>query len=186
MAKLIYLMITSLDGYIADEQGNFDWSVPDDEVHAFVNDYARSLGTYLYGRRMYEVMSAWETMPTGPDQPSEIRDFATIWRAAEKIVYSSTLKAVSSARTRIERSFDADAIRQLKARADHDLGIAGPDLAAHAFRAGLIDECHFFVNPIIVGGGNSAFPAGIRLPLELLDQRRFANGVTYLRYRAIP
>jgi dihydrofolate reductase len=184
MAKLIYLMITSLDGYIADEEGNFDWSAPDDEVHAFVNDYARPVGTYLYGRRMYEVMSAWETMPTGDDQPATLRDFAAIWQAADKIVYSSTLDTVSSARTRIVRSFDPETIRQLKASADRDLAIAGPDLAAHAFRAGLIDECHFFVNPIIVGGGNSAFPTGVYLPLELLSSRRFANGVTYLHYRA--
>jgi dihydrofolate reductase len=186
MARLIYLMITSLDGYIADEQGNFDWSMPDDEVHAFVNDYARSLGTYLYGRRMYEVMSAWETMPTGDDQPATIRDFTAIWQAADKIVYSTTLEAVSSARTRIERTFDPDAIRQFKVQTDRALAIGGPDLAAHAFRAGLIDECHFFVNPIILGGGNSAFPTGVRLPLELLDERRFASGVAYLRYRAIP
>jgi dihydrofolate reductase len=184
MAKLIYLMITSLDGYIADEEGKFDWSVPDDEVHAVINDYVRPVGTYLYGRRMYEVMSAWETMPTGDDQPAIMRDFAAIWQAADKIVYSTTLEGVASARTRIERSFDPDAIRQLKATSERDLAIGGPGLAAHAFRASLIDECHFFVNPIIVGGGNSAFPAGVRLPLELLDERRFRKGVAYLRYRA--
>jgi len=186
VGKLIYSMIASLDGYIADEAGNFDWSVPDEEVHAFINDFARPIATHLYGRRMYEAMIAWETMPTGPDQPSEIRDFAAIWRTAEKIVYSTTLDTVSSARTRIERRFDPGAIRQLKARSASDISIGGPDLAAHALRAGLVDECHLYINPIIVGGGNPVFPTGLRLPLALLDERRFGNGVTFLRYRTKP
>jgi len=186
VGKLIYSMIASLDGYIADEAGNFDWSVPDEEVHAFINDFERPIATYLYGRRMYEVMVGWETMPTGPDQPSESRDFAAIWRAADKIVYSTTLDTVSSARTRIERRFDPGAIRQLKARSASDISIGGPDLAAHALRAGLVDECHLYINPIIVGGGTPVFSTGLRLPLALLDERRFGNGVTFLRYRTKP
>jgi dihydrofolate reductase len=186
MGKLIYSMIASLDGYIADETGNFDWSAPDEEVHAFINDISRPIGTHLYGRRLYDVMLAWETMPTGPDQPAVLRDFAAIWRAADKIVYSSTLEAVSTARTRLERTFDPEAIRQLKAQTDHDLTIGGPDLAAHAFKAGLVDECHFYVNPIIVGGGTRALPDHVRLPLELQDERRFPNGVIFLRHRAKP
>ncbi|MFN8537163.1 MAG: dihydrofolate reductase family protein [Thermomicrobiales bacterium] len=186
MGKLIYSMLASLDGYIADEEGNFDWSVPDEEVHAFINDFERPIATYLYGRRMYEAMIAWETMPTGPDQPSEIRDFAAIWRAADKIVYSTTLETVSSARTRIERRFDPAAIRQLKAQSASDISIGGPALAAHALRAGLVDECHLYINPLIVGGGPPVFPAGLCLPLALLDERRFGNGVTFLRYRTKP
>lgn len=186
MGKLMYSMIASLDGYIADEDGNFDWSVPDEEVHAFINDFERPIATYLYGRRMYEVMIGWETMPTCPDQPAEIRDFAAIWRAADKIVYSTTLETVSSARTRVERRFDPEAIRRLKARSQSDISIGGPDLAAHALQAGLVDECHLYVTPIVVGGGNPVFPAGLRLSLELLDQRRFGNGVTFLRYRTRP
>jgi dihydrofolate reductase len=186
VAKLIYSMIASLDGYIADEGGNFDWAAPDEEVHAFVNDLERPIGTYLYGRRMYKVMSAWETMPTGADESPVTRDFAAIWRAADKIVYSTTLETVASARTRIERTFDPEVIRQLKADAASDLTVGGPDLAAHALTAGLVDECQLFVNPIIVGGGNAALPANVRLPLELLEERRFGNGVVFLRYRARP
>ena len=186
MAKLIYSVLMSLDGYVADEDGNFDWAEPDEEVHAFVNDLEQSIGTYLYGRRMYEVMVAWETMPTGGDQPAVMRDFAAIWRAADKIVYSTTLETVASARTQIERAFDPEAIRQLKADAASDLSVGGPDLAAHALKAGLVDECQLFVNPIIVGGGTSIFPDTVRLPLELLEERRFGNGVVFLRYRVRP
>jgi dihydrofolate reductase len=184
MAKLIYTAIMSLDGYIADEHGKFDWSVPDDEVHAFINDLERPVGTYLYGRRMYEIMAAWETVHTLPDQPPNMLDFARIWQAADKVVYSRTLEAVSTARTRLERDFDPEAVRQLKAAAGHDLTVAGPDLAAHAFKAGLVDECHLFVNPVIVGGGKRALPDKVRLDLELLDERRFGNGVVFLRYHA--
>jgi dihydrofolate reductase len=182
MAKLIYSAIASLDGYVADEDGNFDWAEPDKEVHSFVNDLERPFGTYLYGRRLYEVMVAWETMPLA-GQPPFIRDFAAIWRAADKIVYSKTLEAVSSARTRIERDFDPEAVRQMKAAAGRDITVGGPELAAQAFKAGLVDECHLLVAPIVVGGGKQALPNSIRLKLELLDERRFGNGVVHLHYR---
>jgi dihydrofolate reductase len=182
MAKLIYSAIASLDGYVADEDGNFDWAEPDEEVHSFVNDLERPFGTYLYGRRLYEVMVAWETMPLA-GQPPVIRDFAAIWRAADKIVYSKTLEAVSSARTRIERDFDPEAVRQMKAAAGHDITVGGPELAAQAFKAGLVDECHLLVAPIVVGGGKQALPNSIRLKLELLDERRFGNDVVHLHYR---
>ena len=183
MAKLIYSAITSLDGYVADEDGNFDWAAPDEEVHTFVNDLERPVGTYLYGRRMYEVMTYWETAHTVADQPPCIRDFADIWQAADKIVYSTTLETVSSARTRIERDFDPEAVRQLKARTGRDITVGGSDLAAQAMRAGLVDECHLFVTPIVVGG-NPSLPNNVRLELELLDERRFGNGVVHLHYRA--
>ena len=183
MAELIYAAIASLDGYVADEQGNWDWSMPDPEVHAFVNDLERPVGTHLYGRRMYEVLVAWETMD---DPAPHMRDYAEIWRAAEKIVYSSTLAQVSSARTRIERRFDPDAVRELKRAADRDLAIGGPTLAAEAFAAGLVDRVHLFVSPVIVGGGTPALPAGVRLVLALVDERRFGNGVVHLAYRARP
>ena len=184
MAKLIYSTLMSLDGYVADERGNFDWAVPSDEVHAFVNDLQRSIGTHLYGRRLYEVMSAWETMHTLPDQPTVVLDFAAIWQAADKIVYSRTLDTVSTARTRLER-FDHEAVRRMKSTADHDLLIGGPDLAAHAFAAGLIDDLHLFLAPIIVGGGTRALPDRVRLDLELADERRFANGMVYVHHRAL-
>jgi dihydrofolate reductase len=184
MAALIYSVITSLDGYIADEDGNFDWAAPDEEVHAFVNDLERPIGTYLYGRRMYEVMVAWETMHSPADQPPVIQDFAAIWQAADKIVYSTTLDTVSSARTWIERDFDADVVRQMKAQATRDLTVGGPGLAAQAIKAGLVDEYQFFLAPVVVGGGTPSLPAHVRLRLELLDERRFANGTIYLHYRA--
>jgi dihydrofolate reductase len=173
----------SLDGYVADEDGNFDWAAPDEEVHTFVNDLERPVGTYLYGRRMYEVMAPWETDPTLADQSRVMRDFAELWQAADKIVYSKTLETVSSARTRIERDFDPVAVRQLKASAGRDLTVGGPDLAAQAFKAGLVDECHLFIAPMVVGGGNQALPDHVRLRLELLDERRFGNGMVHLRYR---
>ena len=182
MAKLIYFAITSLDGYVADQDGNFDWAEPDEEVHTFVNELQRPLGTYLYGRRMYEVLVAWETMRTD-DQPAFIQDFGQIWRAADKVVYSDSLTAPSSARTRIERQFDPDAVREIKAQAERDLSIGGPTLASHAMKAGLVDELHLFLTPIVVGGGNPSLPDDVRQPLELLDQRRFGNGVVFLRYR---
>lgn len=180
MGKLIYSSLLSLDGYVADEQGNFDWAEPADDVHAFINDLQRSIGTYLFGRRMYEVMSAWETMDD--DRPVG-RDFAEIWRAADKVVYSSTLDAVSTARTRLETAFDPDAVRQMKASAERDLSIGGPTLAASAIAAGLIDEWQLFVVPYVAGGGTSFFPPGERTALTLVDERRFGNGTVHLRYR---
>jgi dihydrofolate reductase len=182
MAKLIYSAITSVDGYVADEDGNFDWAEPDEEVHAFFNDLERPVGTYLLGRRLYEVMVYWETI-TLADQPPFIQEFAEIWRAADKIVYSKTLEAASSAKTRIERDFDPEAVRQMKAAAGRDLTVGGPDLAAQAFKAELVDECHLFLAPIVVGGGKQSLPNDVRLKLELLDERRFGNGVVHLRYR---
>jgi dihydrofolate reductase len=183
MAKLIYSAITSLDGYVADEEGNFDWAAPDEEVHTFVNDLERPVGTYLYGRRMYEVMVAWETEPDVAGQPPAVQDYAEIWRAADKIVYSRTLETVSSARTQIERDFDPEAVRQMKASAGRDVSVGGPDLAAEVIRAGLVDELHLFVTPIVVGGGKRCLPDNVRLELELLDDRRFGNGVVHLHYR---
>ena len=183
MAKLIYSAISSLDGYIEDEAGGFDWAVPDDEVHALVNDLERSAGTYLYGRRMYETMLGWETDPSLAAQSPLMRDYAASWQAADKVVYSTTLDAPSTARTRIERAFDADQVRQMKASASRDLSVGGPDLAAQAFRAGLVDECHLFLTPIIVGGGKPSLPDGVRLELELLEERRFAGGTVHLHYR---
>jgi dihydrofolate reductase len=181
MAKLIYSAITSLDGYVADQNGKFDWAEPDEEVHSFVNDLERPVGTYLLGRRMYEVLVAWETM-TLADQPPFVRDFAQIWQAADKIVYSKTLETVSSARTRLEREFDPEAVRQLKASAVRDISVGGPDLAAQAIKAGLVDEFRLLLTPIVVGGGTQSLPDGVRLELELLDERRFGNGVVHLHY----
>jgi len=183
MAKLIYTAITSLDGYIADESGSFDWAVPDEEVHTFINDLTRPVGTHLYGRRMYEVMLGWETDPTLADQSRVMRDFAELWQAADKIVFSTTLEEVATARTRIERDFAPETVRQLKASAARDLTVAGPDLAAHAFAAGLVDECHLFLAPIVVGGGKQALPDHVRLELDLVDVRRFGNGMVHLHYR---
>jgi dihydrofolate reductase len=183
MPKLIYQAIASLDGYVEDEAGNFDWAAPDDEVHAFVNELERPIGTYLYGRRMYETMVFWETASAGTDQPAASRDFAEIWRAAEKIVYSRSLETVSSARTRIERDLDPDAVRRLKETAQADITIGGPELAGQALSHGLVDECDLFLGPILVGGGKRALPDQVRTQLELLDERRFRNGVVHLRYR---
>ena len=182
MAKLIYMTIASLDGYVADAEGSFAWGKPDAEVHAFVNDLERGVGTYLYGRRMYEVMVAWEKLGDEPDHPDHIRDYAEIWRASEKVVYSRTLEQVSSERTRIEREFDPRVVQTMKNEAAGDLSVAGPHLAAEAFKAGLVDECHLVIAPAIVGGGNRSLPDGVRLDLELADERRFANGMAYLRY----
>jgi len=183
MAKLIYSALASLDGYTADESGNFDWAAPDEEVHAFVNDLERPIGTYLYGRRMYRVMSYWETAQTLPDESAAVgEDYARIWRAADKVVYSRTLDTVSSERTRIERDFDPQAVRRLKESAGRDIGIGGPELAAEALRAGLVDELQLFVNPVVVGGGTRALPDKLRLQLDLLDEQRFGNGVVFLRY----
>jgi dihydrofolate reductase len=183
MANLMYSAISSLDGYVADADGGFDWSVPDDEVHAFVNDLMRPIGTHLYGRRMYEVLVAWETMDTGPDQPPVVRDFAHVWQAADKVVYSRTLQSAASARTRIERDFDPDAVRRMKAGAERDLMVGGPELAGLAIGAGLVDACHLLLSPIVVGGGQPALPDGVRWELELAGERRFGNGVVHLHYR---
>ncbi|MDP9337047.1 MAG: dihydrofolate reductase family protein [Actinomycetota bacterium] len=183
MANLIYSVITSLDGYVADEDGNFDWAAPDEEVHAFVNDLERPAGTYLYGRRMYEVMVYWETALSLVDEPPVVQDFAQIWQAADKVVYSKTLDTVSSARTRIERDFDPEVIRQMKASAGRDITVGGPDLAGQAIKAGLVDEYHLFVVPVVVGGGKQSLPDNVRLSIELRDARRFDNGVVHLRYR---
>ena len=184
MAKLIYGALASLDGSIADDDGRFDWAEPDPEVHAFVNDLERPVGTYLYGRRMYEVMVAWETFDLD-GQPPHIRDYAEQWRDTDKIVYSRTLPAVSSERTRLEREFDPEAVRRLKAAADRDLAVGGAGLAAHALAAGLVDEVHLFLTPYVVGGGTRVFPDGVHAPLELLEERRFGNGVVYVRYRLV-
>jgi dihydrofolate reductase len=183
MAKLIYSSITSLDGYVADKDGNFDWAAPDEEVHAFVNDLERPVGTYLYGRRIYEVMGYWETAHTNTDQPPVEQDFAQLWQAADKIVYSKTLETVSSAKTRIERAFDPEAVWLMKAQAGRDITVGGPDLAAQAIKAGLVDEYHLFLTPVVVGGGNPSLPNNVRVKLELLDEHRFGNGVVHLHYR---
>ena len=185
MGSLVYTGLVSLDGYFVDAAGNFDWAAPDPEVHAFVNDLERPVGTHLYGRRLYEVMLAWETMDT-TDAPGEIEDYATLWRGADKVVYSTTLPPVSSARTRIEREFDADAVRRLKDETVGRISIGGPTLAAHAVRAGLVDEFHVFVSPVIVGGGTRYLPHDAHLELQLDDERRFDNGVVYSGYRATP
>jgi dihydrofolate reductase len=182
MGKLVYGMIASLDGYVVDAAGRFDWAMPDEEVHAFANDLEREAGTHLYGRRMYETMAAWETMPL-EDEPEVMREFAAGWRGADKVVYSRTLPEVTTSRTRLEREFDADAVRRLKSAADPDLSIGGPGLAAAAFRAGLVDESWLILAPVAVGGGTRVLPDDVRIDLELLDVRRFGNGMVYLRHR---
>jgi dihydrofolate reductase len=186
MAKLIYSAIMSLDGYIADADGNFDWAEPDDEMHAFVNDLERPAGTYLYGRTMYDMMTAWEHPDLLEEQSSLMLDFSAIWRAADKIVYSRTLESASTAKTRIEREFDPKAIRQMKSNLESDIAFGGSDLAGQVVRTGLVDEWHFFINPIIVGGGKRALPDGALCGLELQDERRFGNGVVYLNYGTKP
>ena len=183
MARLIYSALTSLDGYVVDETGDFDWAAPDEEVHAAVSNLERTVGTYLYGRRMYDVMAAWETMPTGADQSAVTTDFADIWRATDKVVYSRTLEAPRTARTRVERSFDPVAVRELVASADQDMTVGGSDLAGQALAAGLVDELHQFVSPVVVGGGTGWLPRKLRVDLELLSARRFAGGVVHLHYR---
>jgi dihydrofolate reductase len=183
VSKLIYIANVSLDGYIEDANGNLDWTAPNDAVFAFITDLVRSAGTYLYGRRMYETMAVWETDPDVAAQ-SELRsDFAHVWQAANKIVYSTTLQEVATAQTQLERDFDPDAIRDLKASAAKDVTVGGPNLAAHAFRVGLVDECQLFIHPVFVGAGKSLLPRDTRADLELLDERRFSNGVVYVRYR---
>jgi dihydrofolate reductase len=183
VAKLIYSAISSLDGYVADEQGNFDWGEPDQEVHAFVNGLYRAAGTYLYGRRLYEVMTAWEALDT-TDQPPHIQDFAQIWQAADKIVYSKTLEKPTTSRTRIERDFEPQAVGEIKEAAERDLVVGGPTLAVQAIASGLVDELHLFLAPIVVGAGKQSLPDGVRVQLELRGERRFGNGMVYLNYDA--
>jgi dihydrofolate reductase len=183
MAKLIYAMLASLDGYTADEAGNFDWAMPDEEVHTFINDLERPVGTYLYGRKMYETMAVWEMPDAIPDRTPAILDFARIWQAADKIGYSKSLETVSTRKTRLEREFDPQAVRELKAQLPHDVAVGGPTLAAHAIRAGLVDEYQLFVAPVIIGGGKPFLPSNVRVRLELLGVRRFDNGMVHLRYR---
>jgi dihydrofolate reductase len=184
MAKLIYSAITSLDGYVSDNEGKFDWGEPDEKMHQFINDLERPVATHLYGRRMYEVMAVWETYPTAAERTPVTQGFAETWRAADKVVYSKTLDKVSSARTRLERDFVPEAVQRLKETAASDVSVSGPTLAAEAFRAGLVDECHLFVAPIIVGGGTPSLPNDVRLELERVDERRFESGMVHLRYRA--
>jgi dihydrofolate reductase len=184
MARLVYSMLASLDGFVEDSSGRFEWAAPDAEVHAFVNELERPVGTYLYGRRMYETMRYWEDPPDLAAQPPHIRDYAALWQAADKVVYSRTLRSVSSARTRIEPEFDADAVRRLKAEVPGEVSVGGPELAAQAIAAGLVDDYHLFLVPVLVGGGKRALPDGVRADLELVDERGFANGTVYLRYRA--
>ena len=183
MSRLIYAAITSLDGFVADEHGNFDWAAPDEEVHMFVNDLERKVGTYLYGRLMYETMVYWETAHEIPDQPPGVLDYATIWRSTDKVVYSKTLTATASARTRIERDFDPEAVRAMKAGATRDITVGGPHLAAAALKAGLVDELQVFLTPMVVGGGNHYLPEGFRQNLKRVEEHSFRGGVIFLRYR---
>jgi dihydrofolate reductase len=184
MAKLLYVMNASLDGYVADEDGKFDWGAPGEEYYSFINNLLRPVGTYLYGRRLYELMQVWETDPAAAAQSPGTREFAGIWQAADKVVYSRTLQAAATTRTRIQRDFDPGAVRQRKAAAGRDVTVGGPTLGAQAITAGLVDEVHLFVWPVVVGGGKPFLPNKARLQLELLDERRFTSGVVYLRYRA--
>ena len=183
MAKLIYSAITSLDGYIEDENGNFDWAAPDEDVHTFINDLERPIGTYLYGRRMYDVMVGWETVHTHSHQPSYALEFARIWQAANKIVFSKMMTTVSSARTQIVRDFDPGSIRRMKVSAERDISIGGANLAAQTIKAGLVDEIHLFVTPILVGDGKQSLPSNVRMKLELLNENRFSNGMVHLHNR---
>ncbi len=182
MARLVFASITSLDLYVNDAHGGFEWAAPDAEVHGYVNDLERSIGTYLFGRRMYEIMAVWETMDTS-DEPPEMRDYAQQWRESDKVVYSTSLPEVTTSRTRLERAFDPDSVRAQVEAADRDISIGGPTLAARAFAAGLVDDVHLFLNPVIVGGGTRALPDGVFLDLELVDEHRFANGVVHLHHR---
>ncbi|MFF5288912.1 dihydrofolate reductase family protein [Paractinoplanes globisporus] len=185
MAKLVYVTNVSTDGYIEDEKGAFDWFPRDDEVFAFTTDLIRSAGTFLYGRRLYEMMAVWETDAALAAQSSLTADFASAWQAADKVVYSTTLTATSTAKTRLERHFDPTAVRQLKATAGSDITIGGANLAAQAMRAGLVDECQLIIWPLAVGGGKAGLPTGLRTNFELLDERRFPSGVVHLRYRPL-
>ena len=186
MGRLVYAAIASLDGYVADADGDFTWCAPDEEVHAFVNDLVRPIGTHLYGRRTYDVLAVWDTIDIGPDQPDAMRDFAVTWRAADKVVYSGTLGAVTTRRTRLERDLDPEALRGLVCESPTDVSIGGPTLAALALRAGLVDDLHLFLSPVTVGGGLRALPDDVRLDLELVEEHRFGNGVVHLHHRLRP
>ncbi len=185
MGRLIYSAMQSLDGYVADAAGKFDWAEPDESVHTFANELQRTIGMNLLGRRMYEVMSAWETLGAQGDEPAYIQEFGELWRASDKVIYSTTLDSVPAARTRIERAFEPDAVRRMKDEIVGDISIAGPTLAAQAIAAGLVDEYQLFVVPVIVGGGTRCLPDGIRLDLQLVSQRRFDNGTVYVSYRSV-
>jgi dihydrofolate reductase len=185
MARLIYASNMSLDGWTEDERGAFDWAPPDDEVFAFITELMRSAGTYLYGRRMYDTMAVWETDSTLAAQSELAADYASAWQAADKVVYSSTLAATSTANTRLERHFDPRAVHDLKATASRDLIVGGPNLAAQALGAGLVDELKLFVWPVVLGGHNPALPTDTRADLKFLDEHRFSNGVLQLRYRVL-
>jgi dihydrofolate reductase len=185
MGRLIYSAIASLDGFVADAEGNFDWAEPDEEVHRFINERQRSIGTYLFGRRMYEVMAVWDAFPGIADQPEHIREFASVFQEVDKIVYSTTLETVRTRRTRLERAFAPDVVKRMKAAAVDAISIGGPELAGHALRAGLVDECELFVNPVVVGGGRHWLPGDVRIGLELEEERRFESGVVYLRYSVV-
>jgi dihydrofolate reductase len=186
MARLLYMAITSLDGYVADEAGKYDWAMPDDEVFGFVNEFERPVGTYLYGRRLYQEMTGWETRDDDPGLSPLVLDFARIWQAADKVVYSASLENVSTARTRLEREFDPGSVREMKARSERDITVGGPELAAEAIRVGLVDEIHLVISPVLVGGGKKALPGAVRLRLDLMDEQRFGSGVVHLRYRVEP
>jgi dihydrofolate reductase len=182
MGRLVYSVIASLDGYVDDAEGAFGWAMPDEEVHGYVNDLMRPIGTHLYGRRLYGVMAGWQTLGSTPDESAVTRDFGALWRGADKVVYSTTLADVSTPRTRLERTFDPDAVRALASASERDLLIGGPGLASQALRAGLVDEIGVVVAPVVVGGGTGYLPGGLRLDLRLLEQRRFGNGFAALRY----
>lgn len=184
MARLTYAVLASLDGYVADETGNFEWAAPGEDVHRFINELERSVGTYLFGRRLYEIMAVWQDFPDIEQEPDVIRDYAAIWQAAHKIVYSTTLTAVATPKTRLERAFDPEAVRMMVAHQEQNVSIGGPTLAGHALRAGIVDDIHLFVVPVVVGGGTSCWPAGVRLTLDLVAQERFADGTIYLHYSA--
>jgi len=184
MARLVYAVLASLDGYVADETGNFDWAAPDEEVHRFINELERSVGTYLYGRRLYEVMAVWQHFPDIEQEPEVIREYAAIWQSADKIVYSETLAAVTTPKTRLERNFDAHSVRAMVTAQERDVSIGGPTLASHALKADIVDDIHLFVVPEVVGGGTPCWPAGVRLTLDLVAQDRFSDGTVHLHYRS--
>ena len=186
MARLVYTVLTSLDGYVADEAGNFEWAMPSEDVHRFVNELESSVGTYLFGRRLYEVMAVWQNMPGIEQEPDVIREYADIWQSTDKIVFSETLSAVTTPKTRLERSFDPQSVRAMVTDQDQDVSIGGPTLATHALKAGIVDDVHLFVFPVVVGGGTPSWPAGAQIALELVDQNRFDDGTVYLHYRTRP
>lgn len=184
MARLAYTVIGSMDGYVADASGSFDWAAPSEEVHRFVNDLERPVGTHLYGRRLYEVMSVWQDFPGIDDEPEVVKDYARLWQSLDKVVYSTTLADVTTPRTRLERSFDAPQVRAMVDALERDASIGGPTLAAHALRADIVDDVHVFTVPVAVGGGTPIWPSGISLTFDLVDQNRFANGTVHQHYRA--